>query len=143
MSHGWVHKATSPNYKFCTVSSPSSMFFKVIFWRLKLIKWSPDIKYWSPLKKKFTRGVILLTTLITQVWYLIFCVFRVKLFKVHDCQTQDFCCNFSCQYIFLLAMVTKMVAVWRAESDNKNVKIIQLMRNTTTLPVYHIFGTFL
>lgn len=44
---------------------------------------------------------------------------------------------------FLLAMVTKMVAVWRAESDNKNVKIIQLMRNTTTLPVYHIFGTFL
>ena len=34
--------------------------------------------------------------------------------------------KFSCQYIFLLAMATKMVAAQSAESGNKNVKIIHL-----------------
>ena len=59
--HGWVHKGTSPNYKFCTVSAPRSFLFKVAFWRLKVVRWSRDIKLMliTNEKKEKTLGVIL------------------------------------------------------------------------------------
>lgn len=44
---------------FCTVSVPRSFLFKVAFWRLKVVRWSRDIKCWSPMKKEKTLGVIL------------------------------------------------------------------------------------
>ena len=51
----------------------------------KSIKWSPDIKYWSPLKKSqisfYTKGY---TADQIHYQYFIFHVFCMKLFKVHQ-----------------------------------------------------------